>query len=83
MLCIQVSQETSKVVWCSHPFKNFPHFVGIHTVKDSNVVNETEVDIFLEFPCFLHDPMNVGNLISDSSASFVYLEVLASCTAEA
>ena len=57
------------MVWYSHPFKNFPQFVGIHTVKDSSVVKEPEVDILLEFPCFLHDPMNVGNLISDYSAS--------------
>ena len=40
----------------------------IHTVKGFSVVNETEVDAFLEFPCFLYDPENVGNLISDSSA---------------
>ena len=32
------------------------------------MVDETEVDIFLEFPCFLNDPVNVGNLISGSSA---------------
>ena len=31
-------------------------------------VNETEVDVFLEFPCFLYDPANIGNLISGSSA---------------
>ena len=40
----------------------------IHTVKDFSVVDETEVDVFLEFPCFLYDPTNVGNLISGSSA---------------
>ena len=40
----------------------------IHTVKGFSVVNETEVDVFLEFPCFLCDPANIGNLISDSSA---------------
>ena len=40
----------------------------IHTVKDFHVVHEAEVDVFLEFPCFLSDPMNIGNLISDSSA---------------
>ena len=63
---IQVSQETGKVVWYSHLFKNFPPFM-IHTVKCFRV-NEAEVDVFLEFPCFLHDPTNVGNLISDCSA---------------
>ena len=40
----------------------------IHTVKSCSVVDETEVDGFLEFPCFLCDPANVGNLISDSCA---------------
>ena len=56
------------MVWYSHLFKNFPHFVVIHTVKGFSIVNEAEVDIFLEFPCFLHDPINVGNLIYGSSA---------------
>ena len=65
---IQVSLETGKVVWYSHIFKNFPQFVVIHTVKNFTIVNEAEVDVFLEFPCFLHDPMNIDNLISGSSA---------------
>ena len=56
------------MVWYSHLFKNFPQFVVIHTVKGFHVVNETEVDVFLEFTCFLYDRANVGNLISDSSA---------------
>ena len=56
------------MVWYSHLLKDFPQFVVIHTVKGFRVVNEAEVDVFLEFPCFLHDPTNVGNLISDSSA---------------
>ena len=46
---IQVSQETGKMVWYSHLFKNFPEFVVIHTVNGFNVVNEAEVDVFLEF----------------------------------
>ena len=54
------------VVCYSHLFKNFPQMVVIHTVKDFSVVNEA--DIFLEFPCFLYDSTNVGNLISGSSA---------------
>ena len=61
-------QDTGKMVWYSHLFKNFPQFVVIHTVKGFHVVNETVVDVFLEFTCFLYDPANVGNLISDSSA---------------
>ena len=40
----------------------------IHTVKGFHVVNEAEIDVFLEFPCFLYDAVNVGNLISSSSA---------------
>ena len=67
---IQVSQESGKVVWHSHIFKNFPQFVVIHTVKDCSVVSEVEVDVFWEFPCFSYDPMDVGNLISGSSVFF-------------
>ena len=54
------------MVWYSHLLKNFPGFV-IHTVKGFIVVSEAEVDVFLEFPCFLYDLENVGNLISGSS----------------
>ena len=56
------------MVWYSHLLKNFPHFVVIHTIKAFSVVNEAEVDVFLEFLCFLYDPTNVGNLIAGSSA---------------
>ena len=56
------------MVWYSHLFKNFPQFVVIHTVKGFHVVNEAEIDVFLEFLRFFHDPTNVGNLISGSSA---------------
>ena len=66
LTCIQVSQEAGKVVWYSQLFKNFPQFVVIHTAKGLIVVNEGED--FLEFPCFFNEPMNVGNLISGSSA---------------
>ena len=65
---IQVSQETGKVSWYSHIFKNYPPFVVIHTVKGFSVVNEAEVDVFLELSCFFYDSMNVGNLISGSFA---------------
>ena len=40
----------------------------VHIVKGFNVVSETEVDVFLEFPCFLYDPVNVGILFSGSSS---------------
>ena len=55
------------MVWYSHLSKSFPQFVMIHTVKGFSIVDETEVDVFLEFPCFLYNPVNVGNLISRSS----------------
>ena len=44
--------------------KNFPQFVVIHTVKGFGVVSEAEVDVFWEHLCFLHDSMDVVNLIS-------------------
>ena len=72
------------MVWCSHLFKNFPQFVVIHTVKVFGIVNNAEVDVFLELSYFFSDPTNVGNLISGSSAfskpSYVHLEILNSCT---
>ena len=40
----------------------------IHTVKGFGVVNKAEVDVFLEVSCFFNDPMDVGNLITGSSA---------------
>ena len=40
----------------------------IHTVKGFGIVNKAEIDVFLEFSCFVCDPTNVGNLISGSSA---------------
>ena len=56
------------MVWYSHFFKSFPQFVMIHTVRVISIVDETEVDVFLEFPCFLYDPMDVASLSSDSSS---------------
>ena len=69
---MQVSQEAGEVVWYSHLLKNFPQFVVIHIVKVFRVVSEAEVGVFLEFPCFFHDPVIVGNLISGSSKSSLY-----------
>ena len=68
MSYLQFSQEAGEVVWYSHFVKNSPHFVVIHTVKGFSVVNEAEVDVFLEFSCFFYDPVDIGNLISGSSA---------------
>ena len=56
------------MVWYSHLLKNFPQFVVIHPVKGFGVVNKADVDVFLELSCFFDDPVDVGNLISDSSA---------------
>ena len=56
------------MVQYSHLFENFPQFVVIHIVKCFTVVNEAEVDVFLEFSYFFYDPIIVGNLISGSSA---------------
>ena len=56
------------MVWYSHLLKNVPQLVMIHTVKDFDIVNKAEVDVFLELSCFLDDPADVGNLISGSSA---------------
>ena len=56
----------------SHFFQNFPQFVVVHTVKDFGIVNKAEIYIFLEFSCFFHDPTDVGNLISGSSAFSKY-----------
>ena len=56
------------MVWYSHLLKNFPQFLVIHTVKGFGIVNKAEIDIFLELSCFFDDPVDVGNLISGSSA---------------
>ena len=56
------------MVWYSHLFKNFPQFVVIYTVKGFGIVNEAEVDVFLEISGFSYDPADVGNLTSGSSA---------------
>ena len=48
LTCIQVSQEAGQVVWYSHLFQNYPHFIVIHTVKGFGTVNKAEIDVFLE-----------------------------------
>ena len=58
------------MVWYSPLFKNFPQFVVIHRVRGFGIVDKAEVDGFLELSCFFYDPVDVGNLISDSSAFF-------------
>ena len=68
LTCILVPQESGQVVWYSYLFENFPQFFVIHTVKLSSVVNEGEVDVFLEFSCFFYDAVDDDNLVSGSSA---------------
>ena len=74
------------MVWYSHLFQNFPQFIVIHTVKGFGIVRKAEIDVFLKLSCFFYDPVDVGNLISGSSAFskfFKHLEVHSSCTVEA
>ena len=66
LTCIQVYQEAGKVSGGPISLRIFHLFVVVHAVKGFSVVNE--VDVFLEIPCFLYDPTNIGNLISSSSA---------------
>ena len=63
---MQISQEAGKVVWYSQLLQNFPQFIVIHTVKGFGIVNEAEVDVFLdlEHSCFFDDPTDVANLNS-------------------
>ena len=56
------------MVWYSYLLKKFPQFVVIHTVKGFGIVNKAEVDVFLELSCFFDDPVDVGSLVSGSSA---------------
>ena len=56
------------MAWYSNHFQNFSQFIVIHTVKGFGIVNKAEIDVFLELSYFFDDPVNVGNLISGSSA---------------
>ena len=57
------------MVWYSQLFMNFPQFIVTYTFKAFSIVNvQAEIDVFLEFSCFFDDAVNVGNLISCSSA---------------
>ena len=56
------------MVWYSDLFHNFPRFLVIHTVNGFGIVNKAEIDVFLELSRFFDDPVDVGNLISGSSA---------------
>ena len=67
-LTSQISQEAGQVVCYSHHLKNSPQFFEFHIIKGFGIVNKAEVDVFLEISCFFIDPMDIGNLISGSSA---------------
>ena len=56
------------MVWCSRLFQAFLQFIVIHTVKSFGILNKAQIDVFLEVSCFFNDPVDVGNLISGSSA---------------
>ena len=75
------------MTWYSHLLKNFPQFIVIHIVKGFGIVKKAKIDVFLELSCFFHDPADVGNLISGSSAfsknQLEHLEVHGSRIAEA
>ena len=64
------------MVWYFHLIKNCPQFAVIYTVKSFGIISKAEVDVFMELSCFFYDPMDVGNLISGSSAfSETYMQV--------
>ena len=56
--------------WSGIPIflKNFPKFFVIHIIKGFSIVNEAKVNVFLEFSCLFYGPMDIGVLISGSSA---------------
>ena len=56
------------MVWYAHLFQNFPQFIVIHTVKGFGIVNKAEMDVFLDLSCIVDEPVDVGSLISGSSA---------------
>ena len=56
------------MVCYAHLLKNFPQFVVIHTVKGFGIAYKAEIDVFLELSCFFNDTMDIGNLVSGSSA---------------
>ena len=58
------------MVWSSYLFENFPQLIVIHTVKDFGIDNKAEIDVFLERCCFFDDPVDIGNLISGTSAFY-------------
>ena len=68
LICIQISQEAVQVVGILMSWRILHSLLWSTQSKAFRVVNEAEVDVFLEFSCFFYDPVDVGNLISGSSA---------------
>ena len=66
LTCVQFSQQSGKVVWYSHLYKNFPAYCDPHSQR--LWCSQWSRSISLEFFCFFYDPVAVGNLISGSSA---------------
>ena len=56
------------MIWYPPLLQNFPQFIVIHIIKGFGIVNRAEIDVFLELTCFFDDPVDIGNLISGSSA---------------
>ena len=56
------------MVLYAHLSQDIPQFIVIHTVKGFGIVNKAEIYVFLELSCFFDDSVDVGNLISGSSA---------------
>ena len=67
LTCVQVSQEAGHMVWYSHLLQNFSVYCDPHSQRLWHR-HKAEIDVFLELSCFFHDPADVGNLISGSSA---------------
>ena len=56
------------MAWHPQLLKSFPQFVVIHMVKGFGTVSKAKVGVFMELSCFFYDPVDVGSLISGSSA---------------
>ena len=71
LLLLELHTGFSGIMWAGIPISwRIFQFVVIHTVKDFSIVNEAKVGVFMQFPCFLYVPVNVGNWISSSFAFF-------------
>ena len=69
MILKKKKKKKKQVSWSgSLLFQNLPQFIVINTVKVFGIVNKAEIDVFMELSCFFHDPADVGNLLSGSSA---------------